>query len=153
MKNVIFGILYFFLPGIGFTATAQEARSQFKLTDFEPLRQMQGDWKGMAGNSPFFEGYEIRNDTLIWIRYFSDAALSKVSGEGSVYYSQGNIYHSNGNSTWRLKKKEGNTFYFEPVRNANNSFRWKINDATSWSAEVGSAGRSRIYEMVKVGEN
>lgn len=150
MKKVIFGTLCFFLLNISGANAQEVVASTFKLADFNELRQMKGNWKGMAGNSTFFEGYEIKNDTLIEIRYFSDATLTKTTGKGNVYFSNGNIYHTNGDSVWKVMKKEGNTLHFEPAKNAGNTFRWTINNRDSWTAEVGSAGRSRTYQMQKI---
>lgn len=87
------------------------------------------------------------------IRYFSDAGLKKTTGFGSLYFSKGNIYHRNGNSAWKLTKKEANTFFFEPSRNASNNFRWILKDDGTWTAEVGSPGRSRVYEMKEIKSN
>ena len=151
MKNFIFGTLCFFLLNLQVEIKAQEVQTaKFSLADFGQLHEMKGSWKGMAGNSPFFERYEIKNDTLIEITHYSDATLSKMTGKGIVYFSNGNIYHSSGNSVWKVKKKEGNTFHFEPFKNASNTFRWTINNRDSWTAEVGSAGRARTYEMQKI---
>ena len=153
MKNVIFGSLFYFLLNFQFTVAAQEVDGRFDLSDFKKLRQMEGNWKGMAGNSPFFEAYKNKNDTLMEIRYFSDAALKKISGTGRVYFSNASIYHSNGNSLWRLSKREGDVFFFVPVKNTSNTFHWKIKDGSSWTAEVGGPGRSMTFEMQKVKEN
>ena len=151
MKSLIFGTLCFFLLNLQIGINPQEVQtSKFSLADFRQLHEIKGSWKGMAGNSPFFERYEIKNDTFIEITHYSDATLSKTTGKGNVYFSNGNIYHSNGNSAWKVKKKEGNTFHFEPSKNASNIFRWTINNQDSWTAEVGSPGRSRTYEMKKI---
>lgn len=146
MKNVIFSTV-FFLTLLGSSeANGQDNAFQFNPEDFRELHQLQGKWKGMAGNTAFFERYQIKNDTLILIGNFSDAGFTNSTGRGQLYYKDGNIFHTSGSSKWKVSKRAKNSWHFEPVQNTSNKFSWTLKNPSEWTATVGS----RNYEMKKI---
>ena len=111
---------------------------------------MKGNWKGGATNAPFFEGYEMESDSLITIKYYEDASLSKVTALGKVVLEGNSIYHVYGRSKWKLVKRTENTWWFEPVENANNSFKWIFVGPDSWKAELITAARTDNYLLERI---
>lgn len=142
MKNILFiGLLL-----IATNAFAQKASNR----SLKELSWMIGDWEGKAGNSSFYEGYELKNDTLIIIKYYTDATLSKVKGEGKVYLENGEIYHTSGRAKWKVSNRSENTWHFIPLINASNQFKWISIDHGSWKAELISAGRVTTYPLSRI---
>ena len=145
MKNAIFSTFCLLCLISSWTAVGQN-KSEFGLADFKEFYQLEGKWKGMAGESAFFERYTIGSDTLIMIGNFSDENLSRETGNGELYFRNGQIFHTSGNSKWKVSKKENNSWFFEPVQNASHGFSWILKNPSEWTAVV---GRNK-YEMKKI---
>ena len=131
-------------------ANAQELSEKMDGNKLHELFWMEGTWKGVAAGSPFFEAYEVMNDTLMRINYYSDSSLSKVEATGTVSLENDAIFHTYGKSRWKLAKREGNTWYFEPVAHASNTFSWSVEGPDKWKAEVVAGGRVSKYLMERM---
>ena len=145
MKNAIFSTLCLLCLISSCTVVGQN-NSEFDLADFKEFYQLEGNWKGMAGNSAFFESYTIESDTLIMIGNFSDENLSRETGKGELFFRHGQIFHTSGNSKWKVLKKEITSWFFEPVQNASHGFSWILQSPSEWTAVI---GRNK-YEMKKI---
>lgn len=132
------------------SAQAQTKTAATTANSLKELFWLKGTWKGMANNSPFFEGFTIENDSLITIHYYADSSLSKVVALGKVLEEKGNIYHTYGKSKWKLVAKEGNTWSFAPVENASNHFQWTSTGTDVWQAVLITAGKKNLYRMERV---
>lgn len=150
MKKLIHVSLFFLLFTLLTDAFPQKSPDQSQVKSLKDLFWMEGIWKGLSGNSPFFEGYEIENDSLMIIKYYSGPDLSKVAALGSLFMENDNIYHTYKRSKWKLASRSGNTWSFEPVENASNHFQWVFVDPDSWRAEITSRGQATNYLMQRV---
>ena len=123
----------------------------YTLADFRSLDWLQGDWRGAGGQRPFFEGYELVNDSTIRVHYYADSTRSAVRGTGSVHYSAGVIYHEADGATWAAVRLDSTGIHFAPREGASNTFRWTRLSDTTWEAvlrfEDGSEAR---YEMSRI---
>lgn len=142
-------IIFVLLLAMG-AAYAQGSDEKAKVNELREFAWMEGAWKGMAGNSSFYESFEMVNDTLIRIDYYADSSLTKVEGSGSVLLEKGDVYHTYGQSKWKLSERSGNTWCFEPVENASNYFCWTFIDHDSWSARLVSSGKVSNYQMERI---
>jgi hypothetical protein len=110
------------------------APGYYSRSDFQTLRWLEGDWRGTGGQEPFFEGYELLNDSTIRIRYYADSTRSMESGTGSVYYSEGTIYHEADGASWVVDQLDSAGVHFAPHEGARNSFRWTRLSPDTWEA-------------------
>ncbi|WP_017730860.1 hypothetical protein [Nafulsella turpanensis] len=129
---------------------AQSPSERTKVSLLQELSWMEGAWKGMAGSSPFFERYELVNDTLIRIDYYADSTLREIEASGNLFLEEGTLFHTYGQSKWKMTQNEGRTWCFEPVVNASNSFCWTFIDKDSWSARLMSSGKTSDYLMKRI---
>lgn len=123
----------------------------YTLAEFRSLDWLQGDWRGAGGQRPFFESYELVNDSTIRIHYHADSTRSAERGTGRVYYSAGAIYHEADGATWAAVRLDSTGIHFAPQQGARNTFRWTRLSDTTWEAvlrfEDGSEAR---YEMSRI---
>jgi len=147
-------LIFCYVPALVSVCGAQktEARpSHHTLTDFQSLRWLEGDWRGTGGQRPFFERYEMLNDTTIQIRYFADSTRTEGHGTGSVYLSNGMIYHAADGATWVVVQFDSTGIYFAPREGAHNSFRWTRVSPNTWEAVLQfEGGREARYELTRI---
>ena len=146
IKNPILSALLLLCLFSTITARGQEGAISTALFDFSELYQLKGNWKGPDDGPPFYERFEVRNDSLINITHFSDEKFSTKVGTGTLSLEQGQVFHTSGNSKWRVYQKEGKKWFFEPIENARNKFHWILEGPSKWTAVVGE----KIYDMQKV---
>ncbi|MGK7391792.1 MAG: hypothetical protein ACNS60_15685 [Candidatus Cyclobacteriaceae bacterium M2_1C_046] len=143
MKNLLFTTLLFLISS---TLFAQEIKN------IKELSWLLGDWEGKSGNSSFFEGYELHNDTLIIIKYYTDKSCTNIKGEGRIFLENGEIYHTSGRSKWKVTEKKKDTWCFSPIVNASNSFNWIFVNKRLWKAELITAGRTTTYPLERINQ-
>lgn len=150
MKKLIH-FSFFFLFFIPFTdAFSQKSPDQSQMNSLKDLFWMEGTWKGISGNSPFFEGYEIENDSLMIIKYYAASDLTNGAALGRIFMEKYNIYHTYKRSKWKLASRNGNIWSFEPVENASNHFQWVFIDPDAWRVEIITSGKATNYLMQRV---
>ena len=124
----------------------------FDPSAFADLGFLVGQWRGAAPGEPvFFETYERASDTLIRILYHPDSTLAAARDTGSVFYSDGGIYHASGDGVWRLRRRDGDGFHFDPWDNATNAFTWRAGSDNAWRTVLHfSDGTDLVYNLVPV---
>lgn len=124
----------------------------YSRAEFRSLQWLEGDWEGTGGLRPFFEGYELLNDSTIRIHYYADSTRAEERGTGSVYHSEGKIYHEADGALWVADQLDSTGIHFAPREGAQNSFRWTRLSPTTWEAvlhfEDGSEAR---YVLTRLG--
>lgn len=121
--------------------------------EFQSLQWLEGDWRGTGGRRPFFERYEMLNDTTFAIRYYADSTRTVERGSGAVYLSEGVIYHTADGATWVAVQFDSTGIYFAPHEGAQNSFRWTRLSSNAWEAVLQfEGGRETHYELTRISE-
>jgi hypothetical protein len=75
---------------------AQSVQGTAEAAGLKDLFWIIGSWRGEAEQLPFFESYEVENDSLITIKYYADPALTTVSAVGATMEESKEIYHTYG---------------------------------------------------------
>jgi len=147
-------LILWHLPTLMSVCSAQETDigpSHHSRAEFQSLQWLEGDWRGTGGQRPFFERYEILNDTTIQIHYYADSTRTEEQGSGSVYLSEGVIYHTADGATWVAVQFDDTGIYFSPHEGAQNSFRWTRISSTAWEAVLQfEGGRETRYELTRI---
>jgi len=119
--------------------------------EFQSLAWLKGDWRGTGEKRPFFERYEMVNDSMIQIHYYADSTRSVESGRGRVYLSDGLIYHTADGGIWVAAQLDSTGIHFVPYQGAHNSFRWIRLSSTTWEAVLQfEGGREARYELTRI---
>ena len=145
-----------YVPPLVTVSRAQETETeptQHTRAEFQSLRWLEGVWLGTGGQRPFFERYDMLNDTTIQIRYYADSTRTEERGRGSVYLSEGMIYHAADGATWVVVQFDRTGIYFAPHEGAHNSFRWTRLSPNAWEAVLQfEGGREARYELIRIPE-
>lgn len=137
-----------FLSLAAFNLVAQKNSAK---SDLRTLHWLKGKWKGQGETgAPFFEQYEIRNDTLIVISYYADSGFKSKSGEATIFFSRDKIWHVYGNSKWILSEATDSSWRFLPVERASNSFLWEYVDRNHWKATIVHKSKLIPYRLERI---
>ena len=133
--------------------TNQSATKSFSTADLKKLRWIEGTWRGSGvDQGPFFERYRFENDSTLAVDSFPDEKLDKVEDTSRFQLKDGQF----GNGSYVASSIDDNGINFEPVANANNSFRWErvsenVWKATlKWPAKGDKPARERVYNMERI---
>jgi hypothetical protein len=129
--------------------------NRFTKDDVAKLKWLEGSWKGMDGDSPFYERYRIEEDALI---------VEELNADGSVKGPPGRYELKNG----EFGKEEGDVrsaaseigegfVQFVPGRESKgNSYRFERKGPDTWQAilewpdTADKPGQRKVYVMEKL---
>jgi predicted small lipoprotein YifL len=135
------------------TAAAPQAQTtpskSFTAADIAKLKWIEGSWRGMEGDKPFFETYAFENDTTLVVKS-SDGENSKTT---RYELKDGEFGNTDENIRSAASEITADHVQFVPVTPGSNSFRFERNLDGTWTATLvwpGSKGRrpgSKVYKM------
>lgn len=132
---------------------SQAPRRDFRTSDFNQLRWIEGTWRGQAAKgAPFFERYRFVNDSTIEMQSFKDGTLRAVAEKTTYMLRNGRIAHESGRSRWEAVRFSSSTAQFVPVKGATNSFHFTRVSKDKWTAAIIPAGGQKrtVYEMRRI---
>ncbi|HTH50983.1 MAG TPA: hypothetical protein VL501_03565 [Pyrinomonadaceae bacterium] len=127
-------------------------RSDIKAEDLAKLRWLEGDWRGMDGDKPFFERYRIEDGKALVVDSFEDETFSKTTDVSRYELHNGGIR----NGSYAASEITEDSVTFVPVANARNSFTFKRvgdNEWTAtldWPAMADRPARQKVYRMTRI---
>jgi hypothetical protein len=134
--------IYVVLVSGGLSGCAQSnistGKPNFSNADLEKFRWMEGSWRGSeaSGKNPFFERYRFVGNAKIEIDSFSDATLSKVDNQSSIYVENGELIYQNGKMRWKATKLDGSVMEFAPKEKTTDPFAWTKESTDAWTARL-----------------
>jgi hypothetical protein len=151
MLRYLLPLVFCYLPTVCMAQDANAGTGHHTRIEFQSLRWLEGDWQGTGGQRPFYERYDMLNDSTIQIHYYVDSTRTEERGRGSVFLSQGVIYHTADGATWVAVQLDSTGIHFAPYRGADNSFRWTRISPTAWEAVLQfEGGREARYELTRI---
>ena len=131
----------------------QSATKSFSTAELRKLRWIEGTWRGSGvDQAPFFERYRFENDSTLAVDSFPDEKLDKVEDTSRFELKDGKF----GNGSYVASSIDDKGINFEPVANANNSFRWERVSENVWKATLkwppkgDKPARERVYNMERI---
>jgi hypothetical protein len=156
---VVFGFVVVIACG-GKTSNNQDPPkpTPAKLTaaDLEKLRWIEGTWRGMDGDKPFFERYRFENATTLASDSFADEKVDKVTDTTLFELKDGEFGGGSAGSRWVATAIDENSISFAPVVKARNSFIWRRDSKDSWTAILSWPARGdkpageKTYKMERI---
>jgi hypothetical protein len=134
-------------------ACANEVNKQqgtYSRSDLKKLAWIEGDWKGMAGTTPFYEIYRMMDDSTLNIYSYNwDGKDSIGTSITPLQWKDGNYYLGD-SLNWKVTDITDTSITMEPNYKAGNSIFWKKNSNSSWIAILkGKKGENR-YLMERI---
>lgn len=125
----------------------------FTPADVAKLKWIEGTWRGMDGDKPFFERYRVEESALV-VEGFEDESLAKVTDTGRFELKDGEFGKTEGDRRSAASEITDNYIQFVPaVGSKGNNFRFeKQNDGTwravlEWPATAEKPARQKVYVM------
>ena len=117
--------------------------------DLKRIGWIEGNWKGMDNNTPFYEIYKFVNDsTLETTSYNWDGKDSSQSSTTLLQWKE-NKYYLGDMMNWEVKEISDSSIYMIPNK-ANNDIRWRFVDQNNWDAILNTNGQDKIYHMERI---
>lgn len=133
--------------------TNRAVAKKFSTADIAKLKWIEGTWRGSGvDQKPFFEGYRFENESTLVVDSFPDEKLEKAEDTSRFELKDGLF----GNGSYVASSIDDNGINFEPVKDANNSFRWeRVSDNAwkailKWPAKGDKPARERVYNMERI---
>lgn len=121
--------------------------------DVAKLKWLEGTWRGMNGQTPFYERYRLDGTSLI-VENFTDGTLSKIDNTGAFELKDGEFGKTEGAIRSAASYITDDTVQFAPAEaGKGNYFRFeRQKDGTwkaflEWPAANGKPPRSKVYVM------
>jgi hypothetical protein len=122
-----------------------------EVSDLRMLSWIEGTWRGSGGGvAPFYERYQLSDDSTLVIESFEDSTLSNIT-ETSYYELRDGRVTSRGERQYIAEGIAADSIVFAPLRGVNNSFVWKRGTENEWTATIlPENGSPRTYAMVRM---
>lgn len=102
------------------------APGKFGQAQFAELKWLDGDWRGtMPDGTPFFERYDVSNDTTIRMWSFSDSTFSTVSDSSMLVWTDSTIVIVSGAPRAVAERIDSAGVHFAPVQPGRSKYSWR----------------------------
>lgn len=161
-KVLIVAVLFVFAAACSGDAQGEKAGApnpsatpgkNFTAADVAKLKWIEGTWRGMDGDKPFFERYRIEETAMV-VEGFEDETLAKVTDTGRFELKDGEFGKTEGEKRSAASEITDNYIQFvSAVPGKGNNFRFeKQNDGTwravlEWPATADKPARQKVYIM------
>ena len=129
------------------------APTKFTSSDVAKLKWIEGTWRGMDGDKPFFERYTVENDAMI-VESFDDGTFAKSSDTTRFELRNGEFGSGDGDHRSVATSITENSIQFIPaVQGKGNMFRFERqtdgtwNAVLEWPATGDKPARQKVYKM------
>lgn len=123
------------------------ARVSYTLQDLHKAKWIEGRWRGTDKTKPFYEIYQLTNDSTLEIISFEwNGKDSMNSSKTEVHWEDG-AYYLGVESNWKVTEITDSTIVMIPHHKAANDIVWKYHDSTSWDAILNSSKETTEYHM------
>jgi hypothetical protein len=130
--------------------------SNITAEDVGKLKWIEGTWRGIDGDKPFFERYRLEGTTLI-VEGFADEKLSSVSDTSRFELRDGAFGKFEGDGGSRASSITADSVQFVPAKpGTGNMFRFERPTPNGWRAVLewpatdDKPARQKIYNMEAV---
>ena|SRR5688572_28199450 len=128
---------------------ASDKETSYKKTDLQQLRWIEGNWKGMDGQTPFYEIYKITNDSTLEISSYNWNGTDSSATSRSYVHWKNDQYHLGDSLNWKVTQIGRDSIYMVPVYKASNTILWKKTPA-GWDAVLKSPKGEKVYHMERI---
>ena len=116
-------------------------------SDLKKLKWIEGKWKGLSNNQPFYEIYQIVNDSTLQITSFDWNGKDSSNTSRSFVYWKDTAYYLGEQMNWKVTGISEVEIRMKKNFKASNDIIWRFSDASSWDAELESAKGVVKYHM------
>lgn len=128
------------------THSAFSQTLSYSKNDLHKIKWIEGKWKGMDGETPFYEIYQIINDTTLMITSYDwNGKDSSNTSTDSVQWKSDAFYLGK-NQNWKVTEITAKEIKMMPMK-ASNDITWKFKDVNNWEAILVNKKGPKTYLM------
>lgn len=149
MKYLLFFLFSFFFFACKENTTTNASENSVSREDLSLMKWIEGNWVGDYKGTPFYETYEIVNDSTLRIVNYSNVGTdSATSSEEFIFWNEDAYYMGEG-SKYKVVMVDTGEIKMVPLK-ANNEVYWKRVDDTTWAAELAGKTDTAYYILRQV---
>ncbi len=119
----------------------------YKKTDLKKIKWIEGKWKGLYNNKPFYEIYQLENHSTLKITSYEwNGTDSSNTSYDYVYWKDG-AYYLGKNQNWKVTSITDNEIKMIPNNKASNDITWTYKSKKNWLAVLNSKKGTDTYNM------
>lgn len=149
IKNII-TVLSLVLTGINCSSPSQQpadsAKVSYSKTDLIKAKWIEGKWKGMDGETPFYEIYQIINDSTLMITSYDWNGTDSSNTTYDFVEWQDDAYYLGKSQNYKTLSITNTEIKMIPIK-ASNDIIWRLIDSNNWEAILTGKKATKKYLM------
>ncbi|HKR06190.1 MAG TPA: hypothetical protein VJY62_16260 [Bacteroidia bacterium] len=149
IKNKIIFLFLLFL-GINCSSpiqqTADSIEGSYSKNDLQKIKWIEGMWKGLDGETPFYEIYKIINDTTLMITSYDWNGTDSSNTSYDYVQWKEDAYYLGKNQNYKTVSMSEREIKMIPIK-ASNDITWRLVDSNSWEAILAGKKATKKYHM------
>jgi hypothetical protein len=119
----------------------------YKKKDLKKLKWIEGKWRGMFDNKPFYEIYQLINDSTLRITHYKwdGNDSSKTTFDYVQWVKDG--YYLGEQQNWKAMTISNKEIKLVPVNKVSNEIVWQRKEKKNWIAILSHKSGNRTYNM------
>ena len=127
--------------------TQSSSSVNYKKKDLRKMKWIEGKWRGMFENKPFYEIYQLENDTTLKITSYEWSGNDTSKTSVDYLYWKRDGYYLGKQQNWKATTITKNEIKMIPVNKASNEILWRRKDKKNWIAILIYKNGTRTYNM------
>jgi hypothetical protein len=132
------------------SCNTSEEPGGYEKTDLKKIRWIEGNWKGMAGTTPFYEIYRIENDSLMRIISYNWNGKDSIGTSVTPLHWSNGSYYLGDSLNWKVTDITDSSISMKPNYKAGNDILWKKRNSNSWDAILTGKKSENRYLMERI---
>ncbi len=142
-------LLLCFASACGQTNTDQSKSGSYSKEDLKKIKWIEGKWRGMHNNKPFYEIYQMENDSTLKITSYEWNGRDSANTSYDYVYWRDGAYYFGKEQNWKVLSISDSEVRMLPNYKANNDIIWRYNNNNAWVALLTSNKGTTRYDMEK----
>lgn len=118
--------------------------------DLKKISWIEGSWKGLDGDTPFYEIYRMANDSTLEIISYEWNGTDSTRSSRTLLRWNKDAFYLGDRMNWKATKLDKGSIFMIPVRNASNEILWEFKNRNLWDATIKTAKSTKVYHMERI---
>lgn len=127
---------------------SQSNAMPYRKSDLRKIKWIEGSWKGMHNNKPFYEIYRIINDSTLRITSYNWNGTDSTNTEHSYVYWNDGAYYLGEKMNWKVVSINKKEIVMKRNNKTSNDILWRQNDNNSWDAIL-ETSKDTVHYLMK----
>jgi hypothetical protein len=121
----------------------------YQKSDLKKIKWIEGKWKGLYNGQPFYEIYQLINDSTLVVTTFDWNGKDSSKTEKTYLGWYGDGYYLGKEKNYKVTTITDSQILMAPNNKASNSVLWKYRTDSSWDAILEGPKATHKYLMEK----